>query len=62
MFFISPSSLSACHCGRYLSLVATVGLIGIVGLLISVVAWQGGDWFGGAVEVEIREVGLGGFR
>ena len=62
VLFISPSSLSACHRGYFLSLVATVGLIIVVGLLIDVVAWRGGDWHGGAIEVEIGEVGLGGFR
>ena len=63
MLFISPSSptsLSACHRCRFLYLVADVGLIGVVGLLIGVVAWRGGDRHGGAVEVEIGEVGLGG--
>ena len=39
-----------------------MGLIGIVGLLIGMVAWQGADRCGGAVEVEIGEVGLGRFR
>ena len=33
-----------------------------MGLLIGVVAWRGGDRHGGVVEVEIGEVGLGGFQ
>ena len=32
VLFISPSSLSACHRGCFLSLVAVVGLIGVMGL------------------------------
>ena len=67
VLFISPSSLSACRCGCFLSLVVAVGLIGVVGLLIGVVeirvaAWRAGDRCGGTVEVEIGKVGLGGFR
>lgn len=33
-----------------------------MGLLIGVMAWRGGDRRGGSVEVEIGEVGLGGFQ
>ena len=62
MLFISPSSLSACHHGCFLSLVAAVGLIGVVDLLIGVVAWRCGDRRGSTVEVEIGKVGLGGFQ
>ena len=31
-----------------------------MGLLIGIVAWRGGDRHGGAVEVEISEVGSNG--
>ena len=64
MLFISPSSpfsLSTYRHFCFLFLVATVGLISVVGLLIDVVAWRGGDQRGVTVEVEIGEVGLGGF-
>ena len=56
VLFISPSfpsSLSTYSCDCFLSLIAVVGLINVVGLLIG--AW----WHG---EVEIDEVSLGGFR